>query len=130
MELARKEGRHLLISFFDVKKAYDKADMKDMLYILHRNGFKGNIWRLTRSLNVGLTARVKTKAGLTRQIRRETGGKQGGKLMVPMFAKAMDTIAEEMEEEGNLGIEVDRQKIPALIFMDDLTTMAEGYEQV
>ena len=129
MELAKKEGRHLLVSFFDVKKAYDRADMKNMLYILHKNGFTGKIWRLTRSLNVGLTAKVKTKAGLTREIKRETGGKQGGKLMVPLFAKSMDTIAEEMEEQGDLGIETMGQTIPALLFMDDLTTMAEGYVQ-
>ena len=129
MELAKKEDRQLLISFFDVKKAYDRADMKNMLYILHINGFTGKIWRLTRSLNIGLTARVKTKAGLTRELKRETGGKQGGKLMVPLFAKAMDTIAEEFVEEGDLGIQIMSQTIPALLFMDDLTTIAEGYEQ-
>ncbi|MEL6733507.1 MAG: SDR family oxidoreductase, partial [Bacteroidota bacterium] len=32
----------------------------------------------------------------------------GGKLMVPMFAKAMDTIAEEMEEEGDFDLWVDQ----------------------
>ena len=69
--------------------------MDDMLYTLHQNGFRGKVWRLKRSLNVGLTAKVETKAGLTREIKRETGGKQGGKLMVPMFAKNMDTIIEE-----------------------------------
>ena len=128
MEIAKKEGRHLIISFFDVKKAYDRANMEDMLYILHKGGFKGKIWRLTRTLNVGLTAKIKTKAGLTREIKRETGGKQGGKLMVPMFAKTMDTAAEEMREK-DLGIVIRDQKIPGLIFMDDLGTMAEGYEQ-
>ena len=129
MELAKKEGRHLLISFFDVKKAYDRADMDDMLYILHKNGFSGKIWRLTRSLNVGLTARAKTKTGLTRVIERNTGGKQGGKLMVPMYAKTMDTAAEELEEAADIGIKIGNQNIPALIFMDDLGSMAEGYEQ-
>ena len=129
MDLAKKEGRHLLISFFDVRKAYDRADMDDMLYILHKNGFSGKIWRLTRSVNVGLTARAKTKSGLTREIERNTGGKQGGKLMVPMFAKTMDTAAEELEEATNIGIKIGNQNIPALIFMDDVSSMAEGYEQ-
>ena len=129
MELAKIEGQSLMISFFDVKKAYDKADMNDMLYVLHKNGFNGKIWRLTRALNIGLTARVKTKAGLTREIKREAGGKQGGKLMVPMFAKTMDSIAEEMAEDGELGIEITDQNVPALLFMDDLTTLAEGYDQ-
>ena len=71
MAMARKEGRELIMSYFDVQKAYDRACMKDMLYVLHENGFRGKIWRLTRALNVNLTARIKTKAGLTREIVRE-----------------------------------------------------------
>ena len=49
--------------------------------------------------------------------------------MVPMYAKAMDTVVEEMEEEDNLGIKIEEQNIPALVFMDDLTSLAEGYQQ-
>ena len=101
--LSQKEGKHLFISFFDVKKAYDRACMDDMLYVINQNGFKGKAWRLTRALSTNLTAKVKTKAGLTRSIRRETGGKQGGKLMVPMFAKTMDTLMEEFESDTNRG---------------------------
>ena len=129
MALAKKEGRHLFISFFAVQKAYDKADMNDMLYVLHKNGFKGKLWHLTQSLNQDLTAKVKTKAGLTREIKRERGGKQGGKLMVPMFAKTMDTLAEDMMENENLGIRLREDHIPALLFMDDVMTFAEGYDQ-
>ena len=139
MALAKKEGKHLLVSFFDVKKAFDRADMNDMLFILHKNGFRGKIWRLTKSLNEGLTARVKTKAGLTREIKREKGGKQGGKLMVPMFSKTMDTLAEDMAEDGRLGIDMNgaqqqqtqnqQNLMAALIFMDDVMSFAEGVHQ-
>ena len=69
MEIAKDEGRNLLISFFDVQKAFDKASMDDMLYVLYKNGFRGKVWRLTMALNKGLTARVKTKAGLSREIK-------------------------------------------------------------
>ena len=129
MAIAKKEGKHLIISFFDVKKAYDRADMNDMLYVIHKNGFEGKIWRLTKALNEGLTAKIKTKAGLTREIKREKGGKQGGKLMVPMFAKTMDTLVEDMGADGNLGIDLNGTKIDALLFMDDVLSFAEGYEQ-
>ena len=129
MAIAKNEGRSLLISFFDVQKAFDKASMDDMLYVLHQNGFRGKIWRLTKALNKGLTARVKTKAGLSRVIMRETGGKQGGKLMVPMFAKTMDTLAEDMQEDRSLGILIRNHQIATLLFMDDAMTFAEGPEQ-
>ena len=49
--------------------------------------------------------------------------------MVPMYAKTMDTAAEELEEAEDIGIKIGNQNIPALIFMDDLGSMAEGYEQ-
>ena len=129
MEIAKDEGRNLLISFFDVQKAFDKASMDDMLYVLHKNGFRGKIWRLTKALNKGLTARVKTKAGLSREIQRETGGKQGGKLMVPMFAKTMDTLEEDMQEDHSLGILIRNHRLTSLLFMDDAMTFAEGTEQ-
>ena len=32
------------------------------------------------------------------------------------------------EEEADLGITVNEHKIPALLFMDDLTSLAEGYK--
>ena len=129
MSIAKKEGRHLMISFFDVRKAFDHADMNDMLFILHKNGFRGKIWRLTKALNENLTAKIKTKHGLTREIRRDKGGKQGGKLMVPMFSKTMDTASEDLLSDPNLGIQIKNDKIPALLFMDDVLTLAEGYEQ-
>jgi hypothetical protein len=53
--------------------------MDDMLHVIHEQGFTGKIWRLRMTLNKNLTARVKTKAGLSRKILRETGRKQGGK---------------------------------------------------
>ena len=129
MELAKAEGRNLIISFFDVQKAFDRANMNDMLYILHKNGLRGKIWRLCMSLNKGLTARIKTKAGLTRQINRETGGKQGGKLMVPMFSKTMDTLAEDLSMDTSLGINLSDSSLPSLIFMDDVMSFAEGILQ-
>ena len=49
--------------------------------------------------------------------------------MVPMYAITMDTAAKELDETPDIGIKVGDQKIPALIFMDDLGSTAEGYEQ-
>ena len=40
----------------------------------------------------------------------------------------MDIAADDLKEE-DLGIKIEDQTIPALIFMADLGSMAEGYEQ-
>ena len=126
--IAKKERRKIIITFYDVVKAYDKADMEDMLYSMYKSGVDGRLWRLMKSLNEGLKAKVITKAGLTREIERVLGGKQGGKLMVTMFAKMMDNMAEDIMEKS-LGVDIGKDRIPALLYMDDATTFAEGYAQ-
>ena len=127
--LAKAEKREIIITYYDVEKAYDRADTDDMMYSMSKSNVKGKVWRLTKALNTELTAKVNTKAGLTREITRETGGKQGGKLIVPLFAKMMDNVAEDMLENDELGIKIGEIKIPALLFVDDLITLAEGYKQ-
>ena len=126
--IAKKERRKIIITFYDVVKAYDRADMDDMCYAMYKSGVDGRLWRLMKSINNGLRAKIITKAGLTREIERELGGKQGGKLMVTMFAKMMDNMAEDIME-SNLGIDIGMNRIPALIYMDDATTFAEGKDQ-
>ena len=124
-----KKGWELMVTFFDIKKAYDRANMDDMLHVIHEHGFSGKIWRLTKTINENLTARVKTKAGLSRKIKREKGGKQGGKLMVPMFAKMMDTLPEELENQSGMGIKFGQLKLCCLEYVDDVVTLAIGYDQ-
>ena len=82
-----------------------------------------------RALNTDLTARVKTKAGLSRELKRETGGKQGGKLIVPLFSKMMDDMAEDLMADEKMGIKFGDVEIPCLLFVDDSLSLAEGYAQ-
>ena len=127
--VAKKERRDIIVTFYDVVKAYDRADMDDMCYSLYKAGIEDKLWRLMRSLNEELTAKINTKAGLTREIIRETGGKQGGKLMVCLFAKMMDNLAEDMIDNARLGVLVGQTNIPSMLYMDDAVTFAEGYSQ-
>ena len=129
ISLAKKLKRNIIITFYDVKKAYDRADVPDMMYIASQNGFQGKIWRLAKILNEDLSARVKTGHGLTRTLKQEKGGKQGGKLIVPLFAKMMDVLSEDMEKDESLGIKIDILEIPSLLYMDDVASIAEGYLQ-
>ena len=127
--IAMKEKREILVTFYDVAKAYDRADMNDMLVIMNEGGVSGKLWRLMKALNENLTAKINTKVGLTREIRREMGGKQGGKLMVSLFAKLMDQLAVDLMAKEDLGIAVGEAKINAQLFVDDAISYAEGYTQ-
>ena len=126
--ITMKQKRNTIITFYDVVKAFDRADMDDMLVTMNNYGVTGKVWRLMKALNQGLKARVNTKAGLSRELSRETGGKQGGKLIVSLFAKMMDTLATDLMDDG-LGIDIGGVKIPSLLFVDDNVSFAEGYEQ-
>ena len=126
---ALKQKRELFLTFYDVEKAYDHADPQDMLYVAWNAGLKGKLWRLTKLLNTDLTARINTRYGKTRQITREVGGKQGGKIMTFLFAKLIDTLAEDLQSEVELGIDICGLILSVLEWVDDVISFAENYEQ-
>ena len=119
----------MYITYYDVAKAYDKADVDDMLVIAWEHGLKGKLWRLMKNLNTNLTAKIKTRHGLTREIKRKAGGKQGGKNFGFLFAKMMDVLAEELQNDENFGMYFNDQKMSVLEWVDDVITFAIGKEQ-
>ena len=128
MQIAIAEKSNLIITFYDVAKAYDRADVDNMLYIAWQAGVRGKIWRLLRSMSNDLTATVKTRYGPTRLIKRENGGRQGSRLTGKLFAKQMDTLG-EMFENGEIEQAVsinDGFKIGCLEWVDDVMTCTNG----
>ena len=121
--------KRIFLTMFDVEKAYDRADVEDMMHIAWQDGVKGKLWRLTRALNTELTANVKTKHGMTRKIIRESGGKQGGKIIVTLFSRLMDSLSEELDNDASTGIMINDKKLNDLLYVDDALTVAEGKEQ-
>ena len=121
--------KRIFLTMFDVEKAYDRADVDDMMHIAWQDGVKGKLWRLTRVLNTNLTANVKTKHGITRKITRESGGKQGGKIIVTLFSRLMDTLTEELDNDLSTGVMINEKKLNDLLYVDDALTLAEGKKQ-
>ena len=129
MAHAIRNGTDLYITYYDVAKAYDRADVEDMLVEAWEHGLKGKVWRLMKILNTNLTARIKTKHGLTREIRREAGGKQGGKNFGFLFAMMMDLMSEEADLDMNLGVFFGILRLSYLLWVDDVVSFAEGTSQ-
>ena len=75
---AKTKKKNLSIALMDVTKAYDKAWLNAILYTLHSSGIKGKLWRIIRDLNTNLTAGIRTKHGLTRDIQIKDSIRQGG----------------------------------------------------
>ena len=126
---ALKNRNNMYITFYDVTKAYDRADVEDMLVTAWEKGLRGKLWRLMKNLNTNLTARIKTNDGLTRSIKRIAGGKQGGKNFGFLFAKMMDMMAEDAECDDGLGIKFSDLRMSVLEWVDDVVTFAAGEDQ-
>ena len=87
-------------------------------------GLRGKVWRILKELNTNLTAEVKTRFGLTREIEMEWGGKQGSRLTGRMFAKLMDLLHDELKGKG---FEINEDfLIAVLLWVDDVLSIAVG----
>ena len=115
IDITLKKQKSTYITFYDVTKAYDNADNNDMLCIAWENGLRGKAWRILRNLNKDLTAMVKTRYGLTREINMEVGGRQGSRLTGRLFSKMMDTLHYDFKE-ADIGFSITEElKIPTLL---------------
>ena len=119
----------MYVTFFDVTKAYDRADVEDMLVAAWEHGMRGKLWRLMKALKKNITAKIKTRHRLTEEISRVAGGKQGGKNVGFLFAKLMDVMAKEMEKDPTLRGKFEELTIALLEWVDDVATFAIGPEQ-
>ena len=95
MTIAIAKKQHLFLTFFDVQKAYDNADVKNMLHVVWNSGIRGKLWRILQKMSTNLTAVVKTRFGTSRPIARENGGKQGSRATGRCFSKQMDILSED-----------------------------------
>ena len=81
-----KEQKPLYMVYLDVTKAYDKAWLDALLYVLNKRGLETENWQITNDINTNLTAIIKTKYGNTREIKTRDSIRQGGVLSVIMYA--------------------------------------------
>ena len=117
---ARKMKKKVYITFLDVTKAYDKAWLDAILYVLNKEGLETPEWIMIKKLNENLTATIQTKHGETREINITDSIRQGGVLSVIEYATLMDEISKEIKKK-DLGIYIPSidEKIGCLLWMDD-----------
>ena len=116
----RIKGKTAYVVFLDVQKAYDKAWLDAILYTLNKNGIEGKNLEIIRKLNSNLSAKIRTRHGLTREIKIKDSIRQGGVLSVIVYATLIDEISKELKAKG-LGIETEAGEIlDSLLWMDDV----------
>ncbi len=127
IHLAKTKRRPLYMAFLDVTKAYDKAWLDAIMYVMEKEGLKSKHWSLVRKLNQNLTARIRTKHGLTRKIHIKDSIRQGAVLSVAQYALLMDEIAKEVKK-NNQGIKLPNNiydsPIGSLPWVDDVALIS------
>ena len=114
-----KKKQNLCISFLDVTKAYDKAWLK------------GKNWKIIKELNSNLTAKVRAKYGLTRQIQIMDSIRQGGVLSVIEYTNLMDEIAKELQEKSTRYQTIwSNTSMGCLLWMDDVVLFHHDKEEI
>ena len=127
MSIAIEKKQNLFLTFFDVSKAYDNADVAYMMHVMWEKGIQGKIWRILNNMSRNLTAKIKTRYGFSRTIKRENGGRQGSRLAGRLFAKQMDVLSETFIENKNLNFPVNEDfSIGCLEYVDDVMTCTLG----
>ena len=108
------------VVFLDVQKAYDKAWLDEILYVLMKNGVEGKNLSIIKKLNSNLTARIQTRFGLTKEIPIKDSIRQGGVLSVVEYATLIDEISKELRKRNQGVTTAAGTKIDSLLWMDDV----------
>ena len=114
----RKQTAYVV--FLDVQKAYDKAWLDAILYVLNKNGVQGKNLNVIKKLNSNLTARIQTRYGLTKEIPIKDSIRQGGVLSVVEYATLIDEISKELRIRKQGMKTKSGSVIDSLLWMDDV----------
>ena len=127
VHIAKSNRKGTILTYLDVTKAYDKAWLDAILYVLHKQGVTSKLWKLVKDLNTNLKTTIQTKHGPTRQINIKDSIRQGGVLSVTLYALMMDEINKDLMDT-NLGIKIPGTdtRIPCLLWMDDVVLAETG----
>ena len=83
-------------SIYNVHRCHQsirRAWLDAIMYKMNKEVIATNLWTIIRNLNQNLTTKVKTKDGLTREIKIKDSLRQGGDLSVAQYALLMDEIS-------------------------------------
>ena len=131
IKAAKKDKKNVYLTYLDVAKAYDKAWLTGIMYVMYKEGLTDNHWTIVKRLNENLTAQLQTKYGLTREIKIKDSIRQGGVLSTTMYGLLMDEISKNVQKE-NKGIQINgiSGKKGSLLWVDDVLLITTSGEEL
>ena len=77
INIAKSQNKQVILTFLDVTKAYDKAWLDAIMYVLRKQGIRTKLWHIIKNLNQNISTKIITKYGLTRYIKIKDSIRQG-----------------------------------------------------
>lgn len=125
------KGRELLGCFIDFKKAFDGLDRMFLKYKLLKSGITGRMYNIIKSIYDPLKTQscIRLNNNLTDWFETGRGVKQGDSLSPVLFLIFINDLAEELKSL-NFGVNYFGQKIPILMYADDVVILSESNDEL
>ena len=130
LEKSSYYNQTIYLQFIDLKKAFDKMVVKNILQNLWEAGIRGKIWRFVKKINEKAIIRIKMNAANTTD-EFTTGDilKQGSVLAANLAAMHTDTLAEKFKHR-NLAVDFGNTSVPLLLFQDDVVKFDKSHHDL
>ena len=125
--LSKQRGRFYCL-FVDFSKAFDAISHEKLIKSLIQKGVGGNFLRLLVNMYDDLCSCVKTsEKEYTDDFNCNIGTRQGCKLSPILFSLYINSLVEQLRNEGVQGIQVlqDSDSLIALLYADDVINLAD-----
>ena len=119
------DGQRTYVAFIDFEKAYDTVPTEALLRKLYLAGVSGQCLQFFRGLYANANVRVRTRCGLSEQIRLLRGLRQGCNASPLLFDIFINDILKGCEQLGVrvAGLDGEGREV-GLLFADDLALIA------
>jgi len=104
-EYRLEKGFHTYLTFYDLKKAYDKIPREALWKVLGKIGVSGRMLRVIKELHEGMKAQVEVEGELTDDILVNNGVRQGCCLASLLFTIYSSMVTKMWNEVAPQGIE-------------------------
>ena len=123
LERRIRYGKPIITTFVDFAAAFDSVHRPSMWKLLEQNSIPAKIVRLLRSYYTDAVSNVRAYGDLSRDLKIETGVRQGCILSPSLFNVVIDRILSNLDAPG---VSVDDiLAIRALAYADDIALLAE-----